>query len=73
MNGEVAAFTLAADGGGNVGVCVGVLGDESCAESREEPESETGVDLLGSCDAFFGATEVAFESTADPTSALCSC
>jgi hypothetical protein len=58
---------FAADGGGNCGVWVGVLGDESCAESGEEYVSKAA----GLCSDVsgwgpLGATDVTFESTRDP-------
>ena len=54
-----------ANGGGYCGVWVGVLGDESLADSGDEYVSKFG----GGC--FLGATDVRFESP-DPTSALSS-
>lgn len=59
MNGDGEGLISAAESGGNCGVCVGVLGDESCAESGEEEVSRTGGWPL------LGATDVAFESPRD--------
>lgn len=58
MKGDGVGFTLAGAGGGNTGVCVGVRGDESCAEAGDEPVSRKG----GSGPSRLGATEVTFES-----------
>jgi hypothetical protein len=53
---EVADFVSV---GGNVGVCVGVRGDESWAEAGDESVSTTG---RASCGSFFGVTDVTVDA-----------
>ena len=75
MYGDGEGLMSAADGGGNWGVWVGVLGDESCAESGEEYVSNAvGLSTVASGWDFLGATDVTFESIRDSVfpSPLCS-
>ena len=61
MNGEGGGLNSSKPGRGNCGVCVGVLGDESSAESGDE-EIDNRRGASGSSGVFLGATEVTFES-----------
>jgi hypothetical protein len=63
MKGDGVGFSSSIDGGGNCGVCVGVLGDESWADSGDEYVSKGGGLLAESSGcACFGATDVRLES-----------
>jgi hypothetical protein len=55
-----------AGGGANWGVWVGVLGDESWADSGEESVSNGGGCFTGTSWFFLGATDVTLESTPEP-------